>query len=156
MRRMETRAEGKSRRAKASTAASRRVDSSDASGEGKGSAVAGRGGRTSAREIDPERSRLRRSVVGGDRSRRGGCPPPAARGMNAAREDANARDMFRARRRKSRVERGSGSDGLRDGGWTGRMGAGAPLLCEVDMSADRVRDLGRKCSLRDTGQTRQT
>lgn len=74
--------------------------------------------------------------------------------MNAAREDANARDMFRARRRKSRVERGSGSDGLRDGGWTGRMGAGAPLLCEVDMSADRVRDLGRKCSLRDTGQTR--
>ena len=45
--------------------------------------------------------------------------------MNAAREDANVRDMFRARREETRVERGFGSDGLRDGGY-GRTGAGAP------------------------------
>ena len=90
--------------------------------------MAARGGRTSAREIDPDRRRLRRSVVGGDRSRRGGCRPPDERGMNVAREDANARDMFRARRKKTRVERGLGSDGPRDGGIRAN-GSWRPVLC---------------------------
>lgn len=103
--------------------------------------MAAREGRTSAREIDPDRSRLRRSVVGGDRSRRGGCRPPDERGMNVAREDANARDMFRARRKKTRVERGLRSDGPRDGGWTGERELAPRALQQA--RADCVHNLGR-------------
>lgn len=95
----------------------------------------------SAREIDPDRSRLRRSVVWGDRSRRGGCRPQDERGMNGAREDANARDMFHARRKKTRVERGLGSDVPRDGGWTGGRELAPRALRQA--RADRVRNLGR-------------
>ena len=61
--------------------------------------------------------------------------------MNVAREDANARDMFRARRKKTRVERGLGSDVPRDGGWTGGRELAPRALRQA--RADRVRNLGR-------------
>ena len=61
--------------------------------------------------------------------------------MNGAREDANARDMFLARRKKTRVERGLGSDVPRDGGWTGGRELAPRALRQA--RADWVRNLGR-------------